>query len=175
MVSHWHYKSLAMKEFMYIWCTFSGQQHPNTTLILLLSRYEPMLDWYRLFFLFTNIIWVFVMRISYCLTGKGKGIWWCFCLRYHLGLYTMQELSYLAEITLSSMWFRMIISQIITQAYKDSLIMTYASNIKFWLLISCIHIYTSRTLEWISLALSTRTKQLQLKVHVKSSLCCMPK
>ena len=54
------------------------------------------------------------------------------CLWYHSGLYTMQELSYLCRFTLVSIWFRMVLTQIITWVYKDSLILTYPPNINIW-------------------------------------------
>jgi hypothetical protein len=50
-----------------------------------------------------------------------------------LGLYTMQELSYLSKITLLSICFRMVLTQRITWVYKDTLTLTYPPNIKNWL------------------------------------------
>jgi hypothetical protein len=41
-------------------------------------------------------------------------------VRYHSGLYTMQELSYLGKVTLVLIWFRMVLTQIITQVFKNS-------------------------------------------------------
>ena len=40
----------------------------------------------------------------------------------------MQELSHLGKTTLVSLWFKMVSSQIITQAYKNSLTLTYPPN-----------------------------------------------
>ena len=44
-----------------------------------------------------------------------------FCIRYHLALYTMQEPQYLGKITLVLIWFRIVLTQIITHVYRDSL------------------------------------------------------
>ena len=35
------------------------------------------------------------------------------CFLWHLGLYTMQKLSFLGKIALVSIWFRMVLTQII--------------------------------------------------------------
>ena len=88
------------------------------------------------------------------------------CLWYHSSLYTMQELSYLCRFTLVSICYRMLLTQIITRVYKDSLTLTYPPNINIWLvlqfwyphvgsliplcwlLIPCIHMYTGPTLGW---------------------------
>jgi hypothetical protein len=43
----------------------------------------------------------------------------------------MQEFSYLGKIALLSISFSMILTQIITQVYKDSLTLTYTSSIKY--------------------------------------------
>ena len=87
------------------------------------------------------------MRISHFLIPV---LWWCFCFQYHLGLYTMQEPSYLGKL-----------SQIITRVHKDSHLnlpikYQYVTGITIlirmgkvlsylywcWLLIPCIHLYT---------------------------------
>ena len=62
-------------------------------------------------------------------------IWRYFCFRYHLGLCTMQELSYLGKVTPVSIWFMMMLTQIITRVFKDSLILTYLPNINIWLIL----------------------------------------
>ena len=66
------------------------------------------------------------------------GIWWCFCFRCLSGLHTMQELSYPGTITLVSIWFRTVSTQIKTRVHKYSLTLTYPPNInievvlQFW-------------------------------------------
>jgi hypothetical protein len=60
------------------------------------------------------------------------GIWGYFCLWCHSGLYTMQKLSYLCNITLVSTRFQMVMTQIQTQVYKDSLTFTYPPNMYDW-------------------------------------------
>jgi len=46
----------------------------------------------------------------------------------------MQKLSYLGKIVpVSSIWYRIILSQIITQVYKDSFALTYPLDINVWL------------------------------------------
>ena len=63
------------------------------------------------------------------------GIWWYFCSQYHLGLHTMQEPSYLDKIAQVSIWFRMVLAQIIIWIYEDSLILTYPPNVNIWLVL----------------------------------------
>ena len=48
---------------------------------------------------------------------------------YHRGLYAMQKHSYLGKVTLVSIWFRMILIQVIPLEYEDPLTLTYPSNI----------------------------------------------
>jgi hypothetical protein len=94
------------------------------------------------------------------------GIWQYFCFWYRLGLYSMQEFSYLGKITLVSIWFRRVLTQIISWVYQDSFTLTYPPNISIWLalqfwdplvgslwyqyqcwlLILCIHLYIGPTL-----------------------------
>lgn len=38
---------------------------------------------------------------------------------YHLGLYTMQETSYLGKSVLVSIWLRMTLNQMMTRVHKD--------------------------------------------------------
>ena len=52
-----------------------------------------------------------------------------------LELYIMRELSYLDKFTMVSIWFEMVLTQVITQVYKDSLTLTYPSNINFRLVL----------------------------------------
>lgn len=47
----------------------------------------------------------------------------------------MQWPSYLGEIVLVSIWFRMVVIQITTQVYTYSLILTYSPNINIWLVL----------------------------------------
>ena len=65
-----------------------------------------------------------------------------FCFRYHLGLYTMQEPSYLGKITQVSICSRMVSTQIITWLYKYFLILTYPSNIN-------IHLVSQFSYPWV--------------------------
>ena len=60
------------------------------------------------------------MRTSLFLIPVGYEYLMVFCFQYGLGLYTMQEPSYLNKITLLYMWYRMVVTQIITWVYKDS-------------------------------------------------------
>ena len=57
------------------------------------------------------------------------GVGWHFCLQYHLGLYIMQEPSYLEKIALVSMWLRMGIDPNNNLGMQDSLTLTYTPNI----------------------------------------------
>ena len=52
-------------------------------------------------------------------------IWQYFCFQYLSSLHTMQELTYLGKRAPISVWFRMVLTWIITQMYKDSLTLTY--------------------------------------------------
>ena len=90
------------------------------------------LDWCRLFLLpFGYLKWG-IHTFWYQL---GMGSWLYFCFRYHSGLYTMRKLSYLGVSTLVSIRFRMVLTQTITRAYKDSLTLTYPPNINIWLVL----------------------------------------
>ena len=73
------------------------------------------------------------MRVSHFLIPIGVVFDGIVCFWYHLGgIYTMQEPSYLGKSILVSMWFRMVMAPIRTHIYvKDSLILTYPSNINF--------------------------------------------
>ena len=55
--------------------------------------------------------------------------------QYHSGLCTIQESSHLGNIFLVSIWFRMVLTQIITWIYIDSFIMRYPPNINIWLVL----------------------------------------
>jgi len=45
---------------------------------------------------------------------------------YYLGIYLVETFSYLPnKITLVSIWFRVVVNQIIIRVYKDSLILIY--------------------------------------------------
>ena len=46
----------------------------------------------------------------------------------HLVIYTMQESSYLGKNALVSIWFRMVLTQIITRINIDSLTLNYPSD-----------------------------------------------
>ena len=90
-------------------------------------------------------------------------IWHHCCSRYHLGLYTMQELSYLGIIILLSIWFRIKLTQIMTWMNKDALLLTYPPYINIWLIlqfgymrvgtlmliINTIHSLIYRTQHWL--------------------------
>lgn len=52
----------------------------------------------------------------------------------------MQELLYFSKIAVVSMWFRMVLTQIITKVNKDSLVLTYPPHINY---VTCIFILTS--------------------------------
>ena len=82
---------------------------------------------------FFYTIWESVMRILYLLTGIGMGMGHLTAILFSISfgsIYcTMHELSYLNKITLVSIWFRMVLTQITTHVYKDSLILTCPSNI----------------------------------------------
>ena len=45
----------------------------------------------------------------------------------------MQETWYLGEIAVVSIWFRMVLTQIVTQVYKYSIILTFPPNIINWI------------------------------------------
>ena len=58
-------------------------------------------------------------------------IWRYFCSQYHLILHTMQEPSYLDKIAQVSVWFRMVLAQIWTWIYKDSLHLDIPTQCQF--------------------------------------------
>ena len=110
------------------------------------------------------------MRISIFLIPLGYGYLTAFLFWYHSGLYAMQKPLYLGKIILVSIWVRMVLTQIITRAYKDSVTLTCSLNINmwlelqfwywrvgslitgcWWLLVPCIPLYTSPTLDHTSL------------------------
>ena len=72
------------------------------------------------------------------------GIWQYFCLRNDLDLYNMQEP---CQITLVTIWFKMVLTQKTVRISKDSLTWTYPPNINIWLLIAetMHHLYTRPT------------------------------
>lgn len=65
-----------------------------------------------------DMLWVFDSKIFFC---------------YHLQLCTMQELSNLGKVALASIWFRLVLIQITTRLYKDSLTLTHPPNTNIWL------------------------------------------
>ena len=110
-----------------------------------------MLEWYHLLFL---TIWISIMRLPHSLIWVGYGYLLIILFWYYSGLYIMQELSHLGEIALVSIWFRISSSQMETQAYKNSLTLTYPPNINIWpvlqfwyphvsSLIPCFHLHAS--------------------------------
>ena len=52
----------------------------------------------------------------------------------------MHELSYFGKIALVSIWFRMVLTQIVIKVHKDSLVLTYPPHIIY---VTCIFILTS--------------------------------
>ena len=74
------------------------------------------------------------MRISYFIILVGNG-----CLItsivFDLGLYTMQEPSYLGKDALISICYRMVLTLIMTWVYKDALTLTHPPNISIWLVL----------------------------------------
>ena len=79
---------------------------------------------------FVYTVWVSIMTILHFLIPVGYRNLKIFLFSlYHVGLYTMQELSYLGKSTLVSIWFSNGMTQIRTQVYKDSLTLTYPPNI----------------------------------------------
>ena len=71
------------------------------------------------------------MWISHVLIPVGYGYLPVLLFSIPFGSHAMQEFSYLGKIALLSISFSMILTQIITQVYKDSLTLTYTSNIKY--------------------------------------------
>ena len=76
--------------------------------------------------------YLFIMKISHFLLSVGYGYFMVFLFWYPLGLYSMQELSYLDRFMIVSLWFRMKLTQIMTWVYKDFLTLTYFSHINIW-------------------------------------------
>ena len=60
-------------------------------------------------------------------------VWGNFYFQYYSGLYTMQEPSHLGKFALISIWFKMVLTQMFTWVYKDSLTWRYTPNIDIWL------------------------------------------
>ena len=61
---------------------------------------------------FFDTIWVSMMRILLILIPPGYEYLTVFLCQFHSGLYTMQEPSYIGKITLVSVWFRIVPTQI---------------------------------------------------------------
>jgi hypothetical protein len=83
--------------------------------------WKTVLDWYCPFLKWRfsyNTIWVSIMSISHFLIPVQYGCLTAFLLRYHSGIYIMQEPWYIGRVTLVSMWFRMVLTQIITRVDK---------------------------------------------------------
>ena len=71
-----------------------------------------------LFFLYT--VWVSIMTFSFLFWYHyGMGIWYYLCFHYQLGLGAMQKPSYIGKRTLTSTWFTMVLTQVITHVHKD--------------------------------------------------------
>ena len=85
-------------------------------------------------------------RFNHFLLPLGYGYLTLFLLYFphQLGLCPMQEPSYLGKIDLVSIWFRMVLTQMITWVYKDSLTLRYPPNINIWLVMFSRHVLTSR-------------------------------
>ena len=78
-----------------------------------------------------HTIQVSIVKISQFLLPVGYGYsLTIFCFQYHSGLYTMQEPSYLGRIAEISIWFRMVLTQMVIWIYTDSLTLTYPPHIK---------------------------------------------
>ena len=87
------------------------------------SRLKLVLDWYHHFLNHLDMCdeeFTFLTSIGICQH--------LFFL-YHSSMYTMQEFSYLGRITLVSIWFRMVLTQIIAWLHKDSLTLPCPPNI----------------------------------------------
>ena len=67
--------------------------------------------WSGIIFFF-DTIWVSMMRILLILIPPGYEYLTVFLCQFHSGLYTMQEPSYIGKITLVSVWFRIVPTQI---------------------------------------------------------------
>ena len=83
----------------------------------------------------SNSGWVLTSVGFFFQTLYGYLYWLYFCFRYALGPCTMQEPSHLGKTILVSIWFRMVVTQIITRVYKDSLALTYPPNTDSWLVL----------------------------------------
>ena len=117
------------------------------------------------------------------------GIWWHFCFRYHLDLYTMQEPSYLSKMALVWIWIRMVLTLIISQVYKrfshldiptkhqiltGVTILISTGRVRWnhywcWFLIPCIDLYTTPTLVMPLLVHLWRVKCACCRKYVQSS------
>ena len=92
---------------------------------------QVTLDWSHLFWiLFGYLSWEFYIfetnRVWYLTTL----MFWC-----HLGPYTMQRPFYLDEIALVPIHFRLVLIEITVWISKNSLTLTYPSNINIWLVL----------------------------------------
>jgi hypothetical protein len=77
---------------------------------------------------FVDAIWESKTRMSKKIIPLAYGYLTVFVLRYHLGVKTTQEPSYLGKSCLVLIWFRMVLMQIITWENKRSLTLTYPPN-----------------------------------------------
>ena len=100
--------------------------------VVMIIMYVLLLDSCRLFF---YTLQVSIMRVSYFLIPSRNECLTNLCYQYHSGLYTIQEPSHLGKIAQVPIWFRMLLTPIITRVYKDSLTLTYPPNINIWLIL----------------------------------------
>ena len=81
----------------------------------------------------------------------------CFFLfwRYYSGLQTMQESSFQGNIGVVSMWLKIVLTQTLTRAYKDSLTLTYPLNINIWLILQYLYPWVGYLMPLLMLIIDT--------------------
>ena len=105
---------------------------PEQTLSFIICVFLTVLIWYRLF-LYT--IWVSITRISHFLIPVEYGYLTVFVFLIPLGSIYHTRSFISSKVALVSIWFRMVLTQIITQVYKKILTLTYPPNINVWLVL----------------------------------------
>ena len=133
--------------------------HPSKRdLSLICNECIPVLISYHLFF---YTIQVSIMRISHFLIPVGYGYLTVYLFSIPIGSIYHARVFIPRQNILVSIWSGMVLTQIITRVYEDSLTLTYPPNINIWLVLQfwylqvgcliplltpCIHINTRPTM-----------------------------
>jgi hypothetical protein len=112
-----------------------------------------------------------ILRISHFLIPVGYGYLAYFHFRSHSGLYTLQDPSHLGKIALISIWFRMVVTQLITPVYKDSHTLRYSPNIDIWLVLKFWYPRVGSLISFLILIINTIHSPSYRSNNVWNQLC----